>query len=82
MPCLRFQNILFQTEKLDISDVSCLVASVLQSSDDALLPAANWVLSLFDEQNDLQEATGVKVPTSDISSFQMNVTTLWYRFKK
>ena len=37
-----------QTEKLDLTAISGLVDSTLLTLDDALLPAANWVLELLD----------------------------------
>ena len=37
---------LLQTEKLDITIISSLVEVTLHTIDDALTPAANWVLAL------------------------------------
>jgi len=37
-----------QTEKLDVTVISSLVEATLYSIDDALTPAANWVLALQD----------------------------------
>ena len=37
-----------QTEKLDITIISSLVEATLHTIDDALTPAANWVLALRD----------------------------------
>ena len=37
-----------QTEKLDLSIISSLVHATLHIIDEALLPAANWVLELMD----------------------------------
>ena len=37
-----------QTEKLDLSIISSLVHATLHIIDEALLPAANWVLKLMD----------------------------------
>jgi len=42
---LRLQNLL-QTEKLDGTVISSLVEATLHSIDDALTPAAYWVLAL------------------------------------
>ena len=41
--------------------------------DDAALPAANWVLELLDKCEDLEKATGVKITSEDIKSFQETV---------
>ena len=57
-----------QTEHLDLSVISTLVEATLNSLDDALLPAANWVLELLDDCEDLEKATGIKVTLPDITS--------------
>ena len=59
-----------QAESLDLTVTSYLAESTLHSLDDAMLPAANWVLDLLDSQPDLAEATVTKVTTADISSFR------------
>ena len=61
-----------QTEKLEITAISGLVESVLHSLDDAVLPSANWVLGLIDLKGEIEEATGLKLSTTDITSFQKN----------
>ena len=43
---------------------------MLHSLDDALLPTANWVLELIDAHDQLDDATGIKVTSDNISSFQ------------
>lgn len=53
--------------------ISGLVDSTLQTLDDALLPAANWVLELLDAQEEIEAATRIKVTTDAITSFQENV---------
>ena len=40
-----------QTENLDLSIISSLVDATLHMLDDAVLPAANWVLELLDKNN-------------------------------
>lgn len=62
-----------QTEKLDLTIISALVDATLLSVDDALEPAANWVLNFLDLQGDLQEATNTLINTADIASFQGSV---------
>ena len=62
-----------QSEKLDLTVVSSLVEATLYSLDDALSPAANWVLELHDMKESLEEVTGVDITTSDIQTFQNNV---------
>ena len=56
-----------QTEKLEITATSGLVESVLHSLDDAVLPSANWVLGLIDLKGEVEEATGLKLSTTDIT---------------
>ena len=62
-----------QTEKLEITAISGLVDSVLHSLDDAVSPSANWVLGLIDLKGEIEEATGIKFSTADITSFQKKV---------
>ena len=59
-----------QTEKLDLSIISSLVHATLHTIAEALLPAANWVLELMDAQDEIERATGVKVTSANIASFQ------------
>ena len=62
-----------QTEKLDLTAISGLVDSTLLTLDDALLPAANWVLELLDARDELQATTKIKINSESITSFQENV---------
>ena len=62
-----------QSEKLDLTVISSLVEATLYSLDDALSPAANWVLELQDMKESLEEAMGVNITTSDIQTFQNSV---------
>ena len=62
-----------QTEKLDLSILSSLVHATLHTIDEALLPAANWVLELMDARKEIERATGVKVTLTNIASFQERV---------
>ena len=58
----RLSKIL-QTEKLDLTIVSSLVDATLHTPDDIImLAAANWVLEILNEMDDLMEATGIKSP--------------------
>lgn len=56
-----------QTEDLDLSIVSSLVEATLHTLDDALLPAANWVLELLEDSENLEKAAGTKVTSTDIA---------------
>lgn len=62
-----------QTKQLDLTMTSSLVNATLESLDDAVLPAANWVLELFDKCDDLQKATGVGIDLDNIKIFQENI---------
>ena len=62
-----------RTEKLEITAISGLVDSVLHSLDDAVSPSANWVLCLIDLKGEIEEATGIKFSTADVTSFQKKV---------
>ena len=50
-----------QTQQLDLSLISTLVDATLQTLDDAVLPATNWVFELLDQADDLHTSTGVLV---------------------
>jgi len=61
-----------QTEMLDVSHIlSC--GRKLHSIDDALTPAANWVLAMWDMEMSLEEIILVKITVDNIKSFQDNV---------
>ena len=62
-----------QTEKLDLSVVSSVIEATIQSIDDAVLPAANWVLELLEYCDDLQTTTEIMLTQQDITSFQDDV---------
>ena len=62
-----------QTEHLDLSTVSSLVDATLHTLEDAVLPAANWVLELLEECVNLESATGIKITQADIKTFQEKV---------
>ena len=62
-----------QAEKLDLTVISGLVDSTLHTLDDALLPAANWVLELLETREAIEAATSIEVTTDAITSFQENV---------
>ena len=62
-----------QTEKLDLSIISSLVHATLHTIDEALLPAANWVVELMDAREEIERTTGVKVTSANIASFQERV---------
>jgi len=49
------------------------VEATLHTVDDALNPAANWVLVLRDIEDSLEEATSIKITIDDIKSIQDNV---------
>ena len=73
LPQLAKLSKALQTEKLDLSVVSSVVEATIQSIDDAVLPAANWVLELFEDCDDLQTATEVMLTQQDITSFQDDI---------
>ena len=58
-----------------MSVISSLVAVTLHTLDDAVSLAANWVLELLDECENLEKATGIKISRADIDVFQKNVAT-------
>ena len=62
-----------QAEKIDLTAIAPLVDATLNTLDDAILPAANWVLELLDTKDDLEVATDIKITTESITSFQDRV---------
>ena len=63
----------WQTEHLELFVISCLVEATLHTLNDTSLLAANWVLDLRDESNNLEEAAGIKVTLADITAFKEKV---------
>ena len=59
-----------QTKQLDLSMISCLVDVVLHVLDEAITPAAYWVL---DSKDDLRKMTGEIVSADKIHTFQETV---------
>ena len=66
-----------QTKQLDLSMISSLIDAVLHAPDDAITPAAYWVLELLDSKDDLQQATREIVSADKIHTFQETVRTLF-----
>ena len=61
LPQVATLSKVFHSEHLDLSAVASLVDATLHTLDDALLPAANWVLELLEESRNLETATGIKI---------------------
>ena len=64
-----------QTKQLDLFMISSLIDAVLHALDDAITPAAYWVLELLDSKADLQHVTGEIVSADKIHTFQETVGT-------
>ena len=47
-----------QSKQLDLSMISALVDASITSIDDAITPAAIWILELLDNKDDIQQTTG------------------------
>ena len=63
-----------QTEKLDLSVISGIVDATLHTLEDAVLPAANWVLQLQDIKDEIETTIGIKFNYLVIKNFQSLVT--------
>ena len=63
------------TKQLGLSMISSLIDAVLHALDDAITPAAYWVLELLDSKDNLQQATGEIVNADKIHIFQETVGT-------
>ena len=57
---------MLQTEHLDLSLISSLVDSTLHAWNDAVLPAANWVLDRLDDCENLEKAAGISITHASI----------------
>jgi hypothetical protein len=53
--------------------ISSLVDATVESLDDAVLLAANWVLELLDDVDSLKDSTKVTITADRIPSFQNTV---------
>ena len=73
LPQVAKLNKTLQTENLDLSIVSSLVDATLHTLEDAVTPAANWVLELLEECANLETATGTEISHTDITTFQETV---------
>ena len=73
LPQVAKLNKTLQTEHLHLSVVSSLVDSTLYALEDAIKPAANWVLELWKECADLKSATGTEISCTDIPMFQETI---------
>ena len=62
-----------QTEHLNLSVISSLLDATLSSLDDAVIPAANWVLEFWDDAQELEMATVEEITGIELSSFQKRV---------
>ena len=56
-----------QTEHLDLLLIPSLVDSTLYALDGTVLPAANWVLKLLDEAENLEKTAGIEISPEDNS---------------
>ena len=73
LPQVAKLNKTLQTENLDLSVIASLVDSTLRSLEDAVTPAANWVLELLEECVNLETATGTEISRTDITTFQETI---------
>ena len=62
-----------QKEQLDLSMISILVDSVLESLEDAITPVANWVLELMDANKELEKVTAETINWEKIERFQAQI---------
>ena len=62
------------SNNLDLIAISGLVDSTLLTLDDALLPAANWVLELLDASGELQATTKIKIISEPITEKVLSPT--------
>ena len=75
LPQLAKLSRALQTESLDLSVVSHLVDATLSSLNDALLPAANWVLELKEDIDKI----GLEIETEITSTGHIYLSTQYMR---
>ena len=75
LPQLAKLSRALQTESLDLSVVCHLVDANLSSLNDALLPAAYWVLELIEVIENMEQEIETKITSMNISTFQQNICT-------
>ena len=73
LPQLSKLSKTLQTKRLDLTSISTLVEATLATLDDALNPAANWVLELHEMEDSIQEGTDINITLTDIQNFQARV---------
>ena len=73
LPQVAKLNKTLQTGHLDLSIVSSLVDATLHTLEDAITPAANWVLELWEECVNLETTTGTEISCTDITMFQETI---------
>ena len=69
-----------QTKQLDLSTIFSLVDAFLHALDDAITPAAYWVLEVLDSKDDLQQVTGEIASADKNRTFQETVGTPFVAF--
>lgn len=62
-----------QSEKLGLTSISSLVDATIHNLDDALYPAANWVLILLEVREESEKAIGLQVTLVAITFFHDKV---------
>ena len=62
-----------RAERIDLTAITPMVDATLNTLDKVTLPAANWVLELMDERDDIEEATKIEITTDSITTFQERV---------
>ena len=63
---------------MDLSIISSLVDAALHTLDDVLLPAANWMLALYDAKGEIETTIGIKFSCADVAAFQSRVAEPFY----
>ena len=67
---------LSQAERIDLTSITPLVDSTLNTLDNVILPAAKWVSELMDAKDEIEEATNIEITTESITTFQEQVAKL------
>ena len=71
-----------QAEKIDFTAIGHFVDATLSTLDDAVLPAANWVLELLDVKDDLQAATGTTISVGYYFLHGQSGQTLYHQIEE
>ena len=73
LPQLARLSRALQAERIDLTAITPLVDTTLNTLVNITLPMINWVLELMDEKDEIEKATNIEITTENITTFQEQV---------